>query len=320
MNNKVNYTMVGFLVLVGFALILGFSYWLLKPSVDDETKKYNVYFDESILGLNLNAPVKYKGISVGKVSKIGISPNNTEQVEVLITILKTTPIKTDTVAKLTAQGITGLSYINLSMGSNNAPDLVKKEGEKYPSIKTAPSFFNNVEASFGDVSSNLAKTLSETQRLLNSENQEHIAILLKRSAELTDRMTKLLDDETINHFHSAVKNVDHLTYKIDKVTPNVDKFITKSTEWEDGIKKSFDSIMNSYLTIQGTMAEVKRAVQSGEFNVKGVADDVVPTINASMVEMQNLMIKIEAMLDKYERSPGDILFKREEIKKGPGEE
>ena len=77
--------------------------------------------------------------------KIGINPKNTEQVEVLITILKSTPIKSDTVAKLTSQGITGLSYINLSLGSNNAPPLVAKEGQDYPVIKTLPSFFERFE-------------------------------------------------------------------------------------------------------------------------------------------------------------------------------
>ena len=35
--------------------------------------------------------------------------------------------------------------------------------------------------------------------------------------------------------------------------------------------------------------------------------------------IQDTMIKIEDSLYKYERSPGDILFKYEEIKKGPGE-
>ena len=129
MNNKVNYTLVGSLVFIGITLMLVFTYWLLKPSSEQEVRKYNIYFNESVLGLNIDAPVKYRGISVGKVTHLKINPNNSEQVEVLVTILKTTPIKTDTVARLTAQGITGLSYINLSMGSNGGVDLVAREGE-----------------------------------------------------------------------------------------------------------------------------------------------------------------------------------------------
>ncbi|MCD6173347.1 MAG: MCE family protein, partial [Sulfurimonas sp.] len=89
--------------------MFAFTYWLVKPTAEQEVRKYNIHFDESVHGLNMDAAVKYRGISVGKVTKLKINPKNTEQVEVLITILKTTPIKEDTVAQLTAQGITGLS-------------------------------------------------------------------------------------------------------------------------------------------------------------------------------------------------------------------
>ena len=53
MNNKVNYTAVGFMVLLGVTLMLAFTYWLLKPSADIQTRKYNILFDESVLGLNV---------------------------------------------------------------------------------------------------------------------------------------------------------------------------------------------------------------------------------------------------------------------------
>ena len=319
MNNRVNYTFVGVLVLLGITLIFGFAYWLLKPSAEDEVKQYIVYFDESVLGLNIDAPVKYRGISVGKVTKLKINEKNTEQVEVLITILKTTPIKTDTVAKLTAQGITGLSYINLSMGSNNGKDLKAKRDEKFPVIQTVPSFFENFETTLGTVSTKLSTTLTKTEMLLNDENQEQVSLLLKRTAGLMGRLEKLLDDKTITDIQSTVKNLNSFSNKADKLTPNIDNFISNSIEWEDKISNSFKSITNSYNGIRSSMDEVKRAVASGEFNLKDIAGDITPTMNSTMLEMQELMIRIDGILEQYERSPGDILFKQEEIKKGPGE-
>lgn len=68
MNNRVNYTFVGSFVLVGIILILSLSYWMLRPSDDAKISQFNIYFDESVLGLNIDAPVKYRGISVGKVT------------------------------------------------------------------------------------------------------------------------------------------------------------------------------------------------------------------------------------------------------------
>ena len=77
MNNKVNYTLVGFFVLFGIFMMLGFAYWMLRPSTEQKTQKYVIYFNESVFGLNINAPVKYRGIRVGEVSSLKINPNNT---------------------------------------------------------------------------------------------------------------------------------------------------------------------------------------------------------------------------------------------------
>jgi phospholipid/cholesterol/gamma-HCH transport system substrate-binding protein len=319
LNNKVNYTAVGFLVLFGFMLMFAFTYWLLKPSAESQTAKYIIHFDESVLGLNIDAPVKYRGINVGKVSELKINPANTEQVEVLVVILKSTPIKSSTVAKLTAQGITGLSYINLSLGDNNAPSLTANEGEQYPIIKTVPSFFENFEQTLGTVSTTLSKTLSKTEELLNDDNQVQVALLLKRSASFMDKMEKLLDDETIGNFHTSMKNLASASKKVDNLLPKVDNFVEKSIVWEDKISQSFSSIMTSYLDIKGSMNEIKRAVASGEFNIKEITSDVIPTMNNSFLEMQHLIVQMQETLNQFNRSPGDILFKQEEMKKGPGE-
>jgi len=319
MNNRVNYTMVGFFVLLGITLMLGVSYWMLKPSDNAQTTLYNIYFDESVLGLNLDAPVKYRGISVGKVTSLEISPSNSEQVEVQVTVLKSTPIKENTVARLTAQGITGLTYINLSMGDSYAPALQRKKGESCPTIKTVPSFFENIEQSLGGLSLQLSKTLNGTNKFLKNENQAELTKILKNTANVTAKIDRLLDERTILHLQKASANLDSLTHKIDRVIPNVDHLVGKSIKWQENISSSFDSIMNSYVGITASMTEIKRAVASGEFNVKDITADVVPTLNNTFIEMQNLIIKMDSVLEQYQRSPSDILYKEEAVKKAPGE-
>ena len=320
MNNKVNYTAIGLSVIVAFSMMLIFIYWLLKPTVDKSTQKYLIYFNESVLGLNIDAPVKYKGISVGRVSKLKINPNNSEEIEVLITILKDTPIKIDTEAKLTAQGITGLSYINLNKGKNSSKLLIKTDTQTYPVIKAVPSFFKKLEGSLGDVSSGLTDTLDRTQELLNDKNQEQITLILQKTANIIGKIDILLDEKMLKSLHNSADNIESLTTNIDKMIPNVNGFIDASKEWETNINSSFSSIMESYIGITASMDEIKRAVASGEFNVKDITSDLVPTINNTLLDMQDLMIKFGDTLEQYERSPSDILFKQEETNKGPGEE
>ena len=315
MNNKVNYTFVGFLVLLGVFLMLGFSYWLLQPSSEEKTKKYYIYFDESVLGLNLNSAVKYRGIKVGEVTRLRINPKNTEQVEVLITILKSTPIKSDTVAKLTSQGITGLSYINLSLGGNKTPCLKVKKGEDYPIIKTIPSFFENFEKSLGSVSLKISKTLSQTEKLLNDENQKQFSILLRKSANTMDKIDKLLNDDTIKSLQISSKNLQNITYQINKMLPNINIFMEKSVNWEQTMGDSFVQIKKTYATMGITMDGMKDALQDSSLEFS----KMVPTINSTMLETQNMMIKLENTLDKYNSSPSDMFYKTEAVKKAPGE-
>ncbi len=319
MNNRVNYSLIGFLVLFALSAMMVFGYWLLKPSKEIEMKVYAIYFDESVSGLNLDAPVKYKGINVGKVIALNINPKNSEQVEILITVLKSTPIKTSTVAQLTSQGITGLSYINLSFGDESSEFLKAQKGQEYPVIKTIPSLLIKIENTVGDLTLNLSDTLQRTRELLKEENQAEFSLLLKNSAIFVSKMNQTLDDETIINLQQTMKNLNNVSKRLDEMMPRVEKLIENSVAWEDSVSASFASIMKSYVGIAGSMNTFNKALQSGDFNLKEMSSDILPTMNNTLLDMQSLIIKMQETLSKHERSPSDILFMQEEIKKGPGE-
>lgn len=319
MNNKVNYTLVGVIVLLGIICMLGFTYWMLKPAKSLQTQTYIIYFNESILGLNLNAPVKYKGIKVGKVTRLRIDPHNSEQVEVTVEILQSTPIKVDTVAKLTAQGITGLSYINLAGGSNSAPSLQAQKGKKYPVIKTAPSFFTNIEHSLDSVSELLVVTLGKTNELLNAKNQKEFAKFLKKSAIVMEKIDKTLDEKTILYLQESVKNMQHITTQIDKSIPNINRLVEHSIVWENKINDSFVTIKETYLQMGKIMDNMAKSFLHIENDVKTTTVKTVPILNATMLEIQQTLINFNEVLQQYERSPSDVLFKKEKVKRGPGE-
>jgi phospholipid/cholesterol/gamma-HCH transport system substrate-binding protein len=320
MNNRVNYVVIGILVLMGIASMVLFGYWLLKPTKESQMQRYAIYFNESVLGLNLDAPVKYKGLNVGKVVALSIRKSNSEQVEVLVEILKDTPIKTSTEAQLTSQGITGLSYINLTINKDiDAKPLAAKEEEEYPAIKSVPSIFIKLENRFIDISEDLADTLQKTSRLLSDKNQDEISILLKSSALLISKANAILDDNTTQNFRDSMKNLKSSSEKLDKLLPKAEEFIDKSGKFEDDVAASFKSIENSYIGIQDAINSFKVALDGGEFNLKEMSSDVLPSINNTFLDMQNLILKIQEMINKHERSPADLMFMQEEIKKGPGE-
>ncbi|WP_304546081.1 MlaD family protein [Sulfurimonas microaerophilic] len=312
MNNKVNYTLIGTIVLLGFFTLASFSYWMLKPSHEDEIKRYVIYFDESVFGLNLDAPVKFRGINVGKVSNLRINPHNSEQVEVQVTILKDTPIKDNIVAVLTAQGITGLTYVNLTIGETYTRKIVEIDGDDYHVIATAPSIFQNLQKSWGSVSEHMTDTLFQAEKLLKDENQEKFMKLVTSTTRTFDKIGDALDEKTIANFQSAVKNLDIAIQKIEGL-------VDHTVKWEDNVSKSLYSIKTSYNKIDGTMTEFKKALASGEFNFKEISSEVLPNMNNALLQLQETMMQLDNSLKRYDRSPSDLIFKHEEIKKAPGE-
>ena len=74
--------------------------------------------------------LRYRGVPIGTVTQIGIDLENVELIEVTLAIKKGTPIKTDTIASLALQGITGLSFVQLTGGTRNAPTLEPRPGKR----------------------------------------------------------------------------------------------------------------------------------------------------------------------------------------------
>ena len=145
MESKVNYTYVGFMVIILVIGLLAATIWL---STGFDSKNYNlftVYVTEAISGLNDDSVVKYNGVKVGFVNKIELNEYDPQQVKIQLKIVEGTPITSTTHATLINQGITGTVYLGLSASSPSLFPLQKTPGEKYPVIPYKPSFLSQLE-------------------------------------------------------------------------------------------------------------------------------------------------------------------------------
>ena len=122
METDKRYFVEGLFIIV-FALAAAlFAVWLVKSGHRDDVT-YRISFAESVSGLSIGDPVKFRGVEVGSVSAMALDPENPRLVRVDVRLRKDTPVKTDTRANLRLKGITGVVYIELDGGTSAAQRL-----------------------------------------------------------------------------------------------------------------------------------------------------------------------------------------------------
>ncbi|HEV8263109.1 MAG TPA: MlaD family protein [Burkholderiales bacterium] len=133
------------LFIIGIAVAAAFfSVWLVSSGHRDDVI-YRIHFDESVSGMALGDPVKFRGVDVGTVKAMALDPADARRVQVDVRLRKEAPVKTDTKATLRLKGITGVVYIELNGGAPKAQSLlaVTPEGQ-IPEIASEKSSLTTV--------------------------------------------------------------------------------------------------------------------------------------------------------------------------------
>ena len=71
-----NHWKLGLFVLLGVGAMLGALFWLGARRFRRESFPAVSYFDESVQGLDVGSPVKFRGVTVGTVADITIAPDH----------------------------------------------------------------------------------------------------------------------------------------------------------------------------------------------------------------------------------------------------
>src|SRR5258707_3095944 len=136
MEREANYAAVGAFVLVVALVAALFVYWYSDSREHKVFRRYEIYFDGSVSGLERGAAVRYLGVGVGRVQQMHIDPRDPGRVHVIVDIDSSTPISDRTLGQLELQGVTGLLYIDLQQIGPNLPLPPVVPGIDYPVIRS----------------------------------------------------------------------------------------------------------------------------------------------------------------------------------------
>ena len=295
------------MLVLGSALIAGVLWLASGGAFQTKYDPYLAISDESVAGLNLNAPVKYNGVDVGKVRSIQLDAENPERVRLVFAIERGTPIKEDTVAVLKTQGLTGIAYVELGGGTRESPALRATDGETYPVIRTKPSLSARLENVLTNVLAKLDRTTSNIDAMLSVENQLAVKSALADLAAVM-RTIAARKDTLDKGIVSAARTFDNSA----RVTSQLGPVIERIGRSADAVEKMGNDASEATKTAGKT-------INSMGADVQRFTGETLPELERLLGELTVLSASLRRLSDQTQRNPSGLIFGRTPVPAGPGE-
>jgi phospholipid/cholesterol/gamma-HCH transport system substrate-binding protein len=169
MENKPHALWAGFFTLVMLCVTIAIGIWLNR----DQTKRtdYHIVTSRPIVGLNPQASVRYKGLVVGRVTKISFDNEIAGQIDITISVDSKTPITSSTYAVLGYQGVTGIAFVQLDDDGSSQVKLASKQ-DQTQRIPLRLSLFDKLERSSALILANVELVSERLAQLFTVENQK----------------------------------------------------------------------------------------------------------------------------------------------------
>ena len=320
MEPKINYTLVGLFVVLLGATLLGVVLWLSRADYRGVYDHYYTYMTESVSGLSADASVKYHGVDVGRVKEIVLDPANPEEVRLTLELVRGTPIKEDTTAVLETQGLTGLTTVNLTGGKRDSPSLAAKPGEKYPVIKSGPSWFSRIdsalwnllaEESFPALLANLNSLVKDARGLVDTESRADLKQILADLAKVTATLQAHREELglVIARAGDAVQSFAAVGKKMDDQLP----------EMLEQAKASIRAFQSMTHEISRTTISLQATLDGNRSNIEQFTGQTLEETGLLVSELRQLTATLQGVAQELEREPSALIFGRTLPRPGPGE-
>ncbi len=281
MESKVNYAVVGLFVIAFGILGAVIVVWLVGSGrMESNYKNYIIYTNENISGLHVDSTVRYKGLDIGSVSKIEIDRKHPNFIKVYIEVDKSMPINKNTVASISSNGLTGISYINLSY-SRNPPKFPFSLKEKYPIIPTVPTQFQEI--------------LNGLPRVLNSISR------------VFNKINSIFDTSTVNSIQETTRNLSKFTKSLKRTNLEIQKLIKNADELVVSLNSNSKNIGKITLLAKKTLFDIDNLTtslnQTNNYTKKTIIKEGFETLK----EAKRTLLELKQLIIEIKRNPSLII-------------
>jgi phospholipid/cholesterol/gamma-HCH transport system substrate-binding protein len=291
METRANYALIGLFTIAVIAAAFGFVFWFSGGDRGQGRQAVRVVFSGSVSGLSKGSVVLFNGIRVGEVVDISLLPEDPRRVVSVIEVDASTPIRTDTRARLEYQGLTGVAQIALVGGEPDAPPLAAGPGQPLPTIFADRSDFQdlietarNIARRADDVLERVGRVISDNEGSISRtiQNAERFSQALGDNAPLIDRF--------LEQVGQAAERIGPLAEKLDTLATDVDEVVRAVDK--DRVARIVGNVDTFTQTLGENRQVIGDAVKDAGSLVKRL-NDTAPKLDAAVADIGNLAKAID---------------------------
>ena len=309
-----------FTVLLGIGVVVA-ALWFSRENYDRVT--YVLESKYAVSGLNVQAPVRLRGVQIGKVQSIEFDPLDGRLILITISVKGGSNITRGTTAQLGAQGITGTLYVSLE-DDGKKPQFLPPDTDKVSRIAVKQSLFDEFAMSGQEILFEFNKVIRQAQGLLSETNQTQLVNMLNSLQSASERVGKLAQviepgaktlpvlagdaRKVMAGADIALREVAPVLQDAKNTLANIDKLAreyTQRAEVLDRVGKSADQIGSASQGVAGSASML--------------AGDVTPRMNALLEELSRNARNLDRLLADLHEQPQGLVFGRPSGRPGPGE-
>ncbi len=315
MENKSHALAAGIFVLVAAALLAGLAVWLTRDKGNYHV--YEISTAENVSGLQPQAPIRFRGVDVGKVDTIGFDPKQRGNVLMRLQIDEGAPLTQATFAQLSYQGVTGLAFVQLDDDGKTGPPL-PPDDDAPPRIPLKPSLFGKLAQRSEVIIEQVEKITTQMNKLLADDNQQRVAAALDNVGQASASVGQLaqrLDTTVAQRLDPALASIPPFTAEATKTMRSLQATSDQVGKASSEIGKTAQRLNEKDGPID-RLAEGTQALSSAAdaFNAA-----TLPRINQVTDETSRAVRRLSRAANSINDNPQSLIFGNGAQAPGPGE-
>jgi len=322
MENKAHAIAAGAFVLFVSALLVALAAWLTRDT--GVQRVFELSTRDSVTGLQPQAPVRFRGVLVGKVIFIGFDTLTPGNVLVRISVDNSAPVSRSTYASLGFQGVTGLAYVQLDDSGESKEPLTSKD-DNPPRIPIRPGLLSKLTDQGASILVQLEETSRRVNQLLAPQNQQQLMGSIESMGRAANGVERL--SANANRILDAQLGPDRLS--LPHFIANANEALATLKDTSERVATSADAAkasanefkrMNERLNQGGgTLDKITEGVDALNATTQNVNALTLPRVNRTVDATARAVGQVGRAAKDVAEQPNSLIFGNGPIPPGPGE-